>query len=42
MCALAGIDPHHVLHADEDERMLLLEVCERVHKLVADANKKKK
>lgn len=42
MCALAGIDPHHVVNACEEERLLLLEVADRVHKLVADANKKKK
>jgi hypothetical protein len=42
MCTLAGIDPHHVVNADEDERELLIEVANQVHKLRADANKRNK
>lgn len=40
MCALAGIDPHFVVNADEDERSLLLEVADQAHKLMNEANKK--
>jgi hypothetical protein len=40
MCALAGIDPHHVLNAGPEERDLLLEVSAKAHKLMADAQKK--
>jgi hypothetical protein len=39
MCALAGIDPAHVVRAGPAERELLIEVSNRVHKLVKEANK---
>jgi hypothetical protein len=42
MCTLAGIDPHHVMNAGEEERELLVEVANQVHKMMNDANRKKK
>jgi hypothetical protein len=39
MCALAGIAPVDVLRAGPAERNLLINVANRVHKLVKEANK---
>lgn len=40
MCALAGVDPAHVINAGPVDRELLVEVAQAAHKLMADAQKK--
>jgi hypothetical protein len=41
MCALAGVDPAHVINAGPTDRELLIEVAQMAHKLMDEANKKK-